>query len=422
MKYLSLGNEIFLLESHLKNTQIIYAPLKRRFFYTKDVEAVEIEKSFKNDRYHTDLDKRISDLISTQDAKIKKYYGFGMEKRHTVFILTEACNLACSYCYAHEQHSAETLTKVKLKNTIDYILSSGTRGKHFSFIGGGEPCVKWELLVWAVEYIRKQQKDQKVSISLTTNTTLLNAERIQWLVKNQVHIGCSFDILPEIQNIQRPYPSGKGSFVDVKNSIDLLVENGADFGFRTTITKAAIAKMPEMVEYVSNNYQKIRKIHLELVTMPGLTWENYYQAFMNYFFKAKAVAKRKNIYLKNSVINSTQSVRNRFCGGEFCVTPSGDIVACHRNSNDRALAFEQLKYGVVSNDGVLIDETKMKSVGDLYEQKRLMECETCFAKYHCNSQCCSNKLAYSDDDFAELCNFTKEMILCELEERANLSV
>ncbi len=420
MKYKCLGNDIFLLESHCKDTNIIYAPLKKKMFYAQDVSVDELEKSFNNIDDKTELGKRIKDFVASPNAKISKHPGFGVRKDHAVFLLTEACNLACVYCYASEQHSTDTLTKEKLKNTIDFVLNSDSKRKHFSFIGGGEPCVKWDLLVWAVEYIREKQGNTKVSIGVTSNTTLLNEERVKWLAKNRVHVGCSFDILPEIQDAQRPYASGKGSFADVKKSIGLLAKNKVGFGFRSTITRLAVEKMPEMVEYVAENYPQIKQIHFEHVSAPGLTWDNYYKDFMTYFFKAKKVAAAKNIYLKNSTITSVKTLRNRFCGGEFCVTSTGDIVSCHRVSNDKAAAFERFKYGVVNEEGVFVDEDKAKAVNALYEKKRLEQCESCFAKYHCASQCNNNKLTYSEEDFAELCNFTKEMILRELEDKSNL--
>lgn len=424
MNYKCLGTDIYLLKSNCRSTHIIYAPRKRKMFYSQDVSADEIERSFenvlKNSIPKNDLENRFADILETEDSEILKNDEFGINMSRTVFLLTEACNLACVYCYAHDQHSCDSLTQDKLKNAIDFVVKNDSENIHISFIGGGEPCVKWDLLVWGVEYIRKLQYDKKITISITTNVTLLNEERVKWLAKNRVHIGCSFDILPEIQDAQRPYASGKGSFADVKQKIDLLKTNKISFGFRTTVTHLAIEKMPEMVEYVAENYPMIRRINLEHVSASGLTWENYYKDFMNYFFEAKKVADKKNIYLKNSITTSVKSLRNRFCGGEFCVTPTGDIVSCHRASNSKAGAFEQLKYGMVNNDAVTVNEDKLKSVNACYENRRLEKCNSCFAKYHCASQCCNNKLSYSEQDFLELCNFTQEMILRELEGKANL--
>ncbi|MBP5434243.1 radical SAM protein [bacterium] len=424
MKYRCLGNDIFLLESHCKDTNIVYAPLKKKMFYAQDVSADEIESSFenilKNSIPKTDLEKRFVDILTTKDSKIQKHEKFGTKIDSTVLLLTEACNLACTYCYAREQHSTDTITKEKLKTTIEFVLKNDSEKQHFSFIGGGEPFLKKDLLVWAVEYIRKHQKDKKITISVTTNATLLDNDTAKWLSKNKIHVGCSFDILPEIQNAQRPYASGKGSFADVKRSIDLLVKNDVSFGFRSTITRSAIETMPEMVMWVAENYSQIRQIGLEHVSMPGLTWNNYYKDFMTYFFVTKKIAESKNIYLKNSIVFSIKSLRNRFCGGEFCITPTGDIISCHRASNDKAAAFEQFKYGIANEKGVFVDEDKAKTVNMLYETKRLEQCEFCFAKYHCSSQCCNNKLTYSHQDFLELCNFTKEMVVRELEDKSKL--
>lgn len=424
MKYKCLGNDIFLLESHCKDTNIIYAPLKKKMFYAQDVSANEIERSFenvlKNSIPKNDLEKRFVDILVAKNSEIQKDEYLGAKINSAVFLLTETCNLACIYCYAQEQHSCDSLTKEKLKNVIDFVIKNESKNKHISFMGGGEPCVKWDLLVWAVEYIREALGD-KITITITTNATLLDKERAKWLAKNRIDVVCSFDILPEIQDVQRPYASGKGSFADAKKSIGLLAENRVVFGFRSTITRLAVEKMPEMVEYVAENYPQMKQVHFEHVSAQGLTWENYYSDFMKYFFNAKKVAAVKNIYLQNSITTSVKFLRNRFCGGKFCVTPTGDIVSCHRASNDKSTAFEQFKYGVVNEEDVFVDEDKAKAINALYETKRLEQCESCFAKYHCASQCTNNKLTYSEEDFAELCNFTKEMILRELEGKFNLN-
>lgn len=45
----------------------------------------------------------------------------------------------------------------------------------------------------------------RLRIGFPTNATLLNAEKIDFLVKNNVEIGVSFELLPDIQNEQRPF-------------------------------------------------------------------------------------------------------------------------------------------------------------------------------------------------------------------------
>lgn len=211
-----------------------------------------------------------------------------------VVILSQFCNLACTYCYAQESRSKEILNKDKLKQTIDYILSQPNNNKRFSFIGGGEPTLTWELLEWAINYIDISKKDgQKVRCSITTNGTLLSDEKIKFLKEHKVHIGISFEILPEIQNVQRKYanPNLK-SFDAVNATIQKLTINNISYSFRSTITKRNVGLMKEMVIFAAENYKNIKRLHFEQVTDMQDNDLKFYNDFISNFFAARKIGKK----------------------------------------------------------------------------------------------------------------------------------
>jgi radical SAM protein with 4Fe4S-binding SPASM domain len=341
-----------------------------------------------------------------------------------VFVLSQKCNLACSYCYAHNSRSQDTLSASKIQTVVDFILSSQSEEtKHFSFIGGGEPTVTWELFVWAVTYIKNkaESRKHKTSIGLTTNATLLDEERVNWLKLNDVQIGISFDILPEIQNAQRGFPDRTMSSFEVADKcIKLLIDNGFTPRIRSTITKQNVCLMPEMVTFVVHNYPGIKRLHFEHVTDTGLTQDGYYDNFILHFFKAKDFGIANGIEVKNSIVNNTRYIRSRFCGGEFCITPTGDLVSCHRVSSNKEDSFDRFAYGFV-DDKVNIDENNLiKAVQ--YLNNKPQQCADCFAKWHCAGGCTHKKVFFSPEQFSAHCKFTKDMITRVLESKLLSSV
>lgn len=64
-------------------------------------------------------------------------------------LLTESCNLACSYCYAKATtHKFSPMPHEVIKGAIDLVIENAKTHKYrtaeFRFLGGGEPTLEWE--------------------------------------------------------------------------------------------------------------------------------------------------------------------------------------------------------------------------------------------------------------------------------------
>jgi radical SAM protein with 4Fe4S-binding SPASM domain len=340
--------------------------------------------------------------------KIPKENGVNMDG-NLVVILSQLCNLSCTYCYAQESRSKEILNRDQLRQAIDYALSlsNNNNTKRFSFIGGGEPTLTWDLLEWAINYINaSKDKDQKVRISITTNGTLLSDEKIRFIKEHKVHIGISFEILPEIQNTQRGYANPKlYSFDDVNSAIQELTKNNIPYSLRSTITKRNVGLMKEMVVFVSESYKNIKRLHFEQVTDVLDNDSSFYNDFVVNFFEARKTGKDRGIEIYNSISNSVNYLKTKFCRGELCVTPTGDLVSCHRVSSNKEDAFNAFNFGNIDSQ-LHIDNAKVDMVLNIAKEKQ-EECDTCFAKWHCAGGCTSDRLLLSEQQQAYKCNFTK---------------
>ena len=337
-----------------------------------------------------------------------------------VIVPTQKCNLACSYCYAQKARSVgATIDKNKLSKAIDYILSSSnSKIKRFSFIGGGEPTVTWELLKWAVEYIRTESEKWKVDsyIRLTTNATQLSLKRVDWLKSNRVNVSVSFEILPEIQNMQRSYQDKSiNSFEIVNAGVKLLIATGILPRIRSTITPQNVRLMKDMVAFVIKHYPKIKGLHFEHVSDFQIDQSKFYIDFVRYFFIAREYAKENGIDLRNSITHSASYLKSRFCSGELCVVPTGELVSCHRITSPEEELFKKFTYGRI-DDTFDIFQNALENVEN-YIYSKPKQCVDCFAQWHCAGACPYNRYSFTSEQFCLYCEFTKKMITRELESK-----
>lgn len=134
---------------------------------------------------------------------------------------TNACNLACRYCYNQFGENrdafaaASSLNKGQIKRAMELLadLSGEFDALELLFIGG-EPLLRFDLIREAAE-LRMTMPDlaeKHVRLFLITNATLLNDEIYQFCSENNIHIKISLDGGRELHNRSRVFPGGSGSY------------------------------------------------------------------------------------------------------------------------------------------------------------------------------------------------------------------
>lgn len=415
--------ELFIIPRNNKPEEeyLIYAPLQNIAFstngvgakivkkYIDGIELSDVEKDSVIASYIKQIEKATADIPLCKDIGIEN---------SVVFILSQMCNLACTYCYAQKVRSKSVLSRDAAKIAIDAVAVKSSDKMSFIFIGGGEPLVTWDLLKWAINYIhhKAQECNKDVEIIITTNATLLTAEKIEFLRDKNVYFGISFDILPSIQNVQRIFPqSMEDSFEKVDAAIHKLDEENIEYSIRSTITKEHVNKMVDMVRFVIENYKNVRKLHFEPVASRDDNDEEFYDDFVRSFMEARKLGLKHGIVVHNSMSDSIDKIRTRFCRGEFCVSPTGELVACHRFSSEKDPNYTNVNYGLIHND-IYIDKEKKNQVLSLFNYKRT-ECASCFAKWHCAGGCVAERLVQTSSQNEAKCKYNKALILELLEER-----
>lgn len=172
----------------------------------------------------------------------------------TTLCLTHNCTLRCKYCYAGRKYS-HAMSKETARKAIDISIEEANRlgrALDLSFFGG-EPLMEWELLQWCYEYLesRKAKLPAPPRYGITTNGTLLTAEKLEWMAERNFLIGISIDGSAAMHNTNRCYANGLGSHADVARAVELLNEHP------TIRTKAICVVTPNNVHLLAEGVQWI---------------------------------------------------------------------------------------------------------------------------------------------------------------------
>jgi uncharacterized protein len=135
----------------------------------------------------------------------------GHRIQHLDLFVTEACNLACPYCFAAAAPRSNPSLEGCLR-LVDWLILEGETEKAHLTLWGGEPLLRAELTRQIVAHGRRRgaEAGKRVTFSMPTNATLLDEEVLGWIEENDVQIFLSIDGGPESQ-AGRPLRSGASS-------------------------------------------------------------------------------------------------------------------------------------------------------------------------------------------------------------------
>ncbi|MCH6267226.1 anaerobic sulfatase maturase [Neobacillus citreus] len=180
--------------------------------------------------------------------------------------VSEACNLACDYCYysgcGGQPGKIDKIDQAIIEKFIKEYMALTNGVASFAW-QGGEPLLAGLDFFKQVVYLQAKYapKNTIISNSLQTNATLITEDWARFFKQYNFLIGVSLDGPKEINDARRVTGHGKGSFERVMRGIDYLRKNHVDFNILTVIHQDNVGRAKELMEF----YQQEGFSHVQFI-------------------------------------------------------------------------------------------------------------------------------------------------------------
>ena len=321
-------------------------------------------------------------------------------------LLTTACNLRCTYCYASAGETpARHMSLETARRGIDFVVSNARKQKppHFevAYHGGGEPALNWRVLTASFDYARQKATQTGLGLrtSIATNGVLSDL-RIDWIIANVSAASVSFDGLPAVHDQLRVTKSGKASSHRVIQTLRRFDQAHFRYGIRMTVTAAGISALPESVEFICANFQP-DSIQIEPVYLLG-RGHGEASAESGEFIAAFRAAQQRALHYGRRIAFSAAhlgTLTNHFCAASrdsFCLTPDGNVTACYEACSEESPWASLLFYGWPDGQagGYRFDLGRLNHLRSQTVDRR-EHCRACFAKWSCGGDCYYKSLVHN---------------------------
>ncbi|MBS0374598.1 MAG: SPASM domain-containing protein [Proteobacteria bacterium] len=315
--------------------------------------------------------------------------------------VSQACNLACGYCYAGRgSFGGRQTTPMSLATAleaVDALLRDGDAAAPFT-VGflGGEPFVNRALIHKVVAYgsQRAAERGLDVRYSVTTNGTLLEEGDLELMRSHRFAVTVSIDGDSAIHDRQRPAAhAARGSWSELVARIrPLLASPGrAQVAARATITRDGldlrrIFAALRAVGFRDIGFAPLRRAADSAGAFTAADWPRY-------LGELEALAREQLARLRageplsfaNLAIALKQLERGAASpypcgagGGYFSVASDGTWYACHRAIGDPAFAL--------GTSRGLSAEARQSFLAQRHVERQT-DCVRCWARYLCSGGC-----------------------------------
>jgi uncharacterized protein len=198
--------------------------------------------------------KNIADRMRT-----KKLFLNAGPNLHIV-VVTLRCNETCVYCHASRADMKDThtdMTEAIAEQTIEKIFATTNESITLEF-QGGEPLVNFPVVKRIIEMAREKNKvaNKRLEFTMVSNLSLMDEEKLAYLVENKVQICTSIDGPEHLHDKQRKLPglsAHKSATVWIKRINEAYAQMGLDptlyhVEALLTTTREALPKWKEIVD------------------------------------------------------------------------------------------------------------------------------------------------------------------------------
>ena len=409
------GDTGFLTES----TGILDDVVKLISYFTKEQIVEKLEEKYNKEAIINCL-KQLDDLydkkllfdrekkaVARTPEVYKKDWEDGKLLVNLWLNVSHDCNIRCIYCFGHggSYGGSRALMSVETaKKSIDYWFKYLNKNIPITTVTffGGEPLMNMEVIKFSINYINKLLKDYDIQVQyiITTNGTIFNDDIIKLFVENDIRFTISIDGGQAIQDRNRPYASGKGSFEVVKKNVAKLRRYYDKLSARMTLTHEDVPYLKQAVmdlwdigftdvvyefvtiadENLSIMKQDVECLRKQIQELNQITYENIVNKKRQFFTNTIKYAG----FIHSNKVKNECSFQSPYT---IMFTPSGEMFKCHRMMDDHKHCVGNLTDGI---DWELFSQNTRKYIEET-------ECKDCWAKRICGGGCAQENCIYTGD-------------------------
>ena len=144
-----------------------------------------------------------------RDSRVQRGVGGAINshrRRKTLMLtLTEACNLACRYCYESNRFNRKMPLSVAQDAIARHFRESQSFDEMEISFHGGEPLLEFEMLRRICEWLWEREWQKPYICYATTNGTLVHGAVQDWAAQHRAefYLGLSLDGTPWMHNLNR---------------------------------------------------------------------------------------------------------------------------------------------------------------------------------------------------------------------------
>lgn len=307
----------------------------------------------------------------------------------TLFV-AQGCNLRCTYCYGDggSYHDQGYMSFETAKVAVDYLVQQSSQDDLYLTFFGGEPLINFDLVKKITKYVREIEKktSKKITLSMTTNGTLIDDEKRRFILDNNINTQISFDGTEKVQNANRFYADRRGSYEDALTHTKELRDDNK-VSCRATVSPQGLNIIENFHHLLELNFRSIMFAPADNL-LSDSDYEILTQQYVNMIHEfEKLISEGKyDIARKMKFVMSglkkiyLGGIRNLVCGvgrNMYAVDIHGNLYPCQR-----FVGIEEFKMGTVF-EGVKNREDFLNKI-NVNSHK---QCDKCWCRNLCLGNC-----------------------------------
>jgi uncharacterized protein len=297
-------------------------------FHPENVALDEIERAFVEELTHLGIIESLEQIRHLTEDDIPRISG-PLQITSYRIVLTEACNLRCTYCFQEETTDRQkSMSSETMEQVIDHLLARhGPEDQINIHWFGGEPLLQFKLIRSAVERLSaalNQGRIGAISYDMTTNGGLVNEDVAAFLAKYAIRVLVSLDGGKLLHDRTRIDTNGRGSFATSVRGYETLQRHGVDVG---VIVTSSFETGRELAQGISDLIDMFapRRVHVNTPQPTDRGWEVDGAIFAQQLYKAAIECAQRGIEL----VGPQQKIRRALALSETqnldCVAPNGGM-------------------------------------------------------------------------------------------------